>query len=857
MVNNINCTIGVDFDNTLIDYDEVMYQVALEQNLIPVNLKKSKIEIRNYIKTLSDGELKWRQLQAVVYGEKIKEAKLQEGVKEFFIFCKTKNISLFIVSHKTVYSNLYNQGNSLRDAALDWMEQQHFFDDGSFFSKEKVFFEPTREEKIAKIKALGCTHFIDDLEEVFSSQYFPKEITGILYDPHKSYQLYQSHQSPEPFVVFENWGKITNYFTSLQEKDKISKITNENKEELHSTISCLLNKEVTAIGQINDGRNSKVYKVTCSDASCYAVKAYFNRDSNKKDCLKTEFLSLSILQEKGIESIPKPIAIDLDKGLAVYQFLEGRKILPSETTSSDINIVSRFIFDLYALKNKIGDVIPPAADACFSIQAIIENINQRLERLNNSPNKTPVEQECHRFLQNEFKLSFEKILSWCKLYTNQLGLSFTDEIKQGDRVLSPSDFGFHNALRQEDGKIFFLDFEYFGWDDPAKTIADFLLHPAMKLDDNLKQQFVQNTLLGLKENKHLAHRLGAVYPLFGLKWCTILLNEFIPEYFSRREFSCAKSINKEELQQEQLLKAKELLLKINKEYKHFPYVIKSAEIISTNSLSLDYRSKQLRRKIIEMVEKSSKRGHIPSAFSSIEILRVLFDNVLQYNPKNPKWGQRDRFILSKGHGCLALYILLAEKGFFPEEELWNFCLRDGMLGGHPTHKTPGIEVSTGSLGHGLPIGIGFALNAKYEKANYRTFVVIGDGEADEGSIWEAAMCAGKHKLSNLVVVVDYNKHQSYGSTREVQDLEPFADKWKSFGFAVREVDGHNLEELNKVFSDLPIEQDKPNVIICHTIKGKGVDFLENNLTWHHKSNISDEEFERLYACLNNYPRESM
>lgn len=845
MVNNTNYTVGIDFDNTLIDYDEVMYQVALEQNLIPIHLKKSKTEIRNYIKNLSDGELKWRQLQAVVYSEKIKEAKLQKGVKDFFSFCKEKNIPLFIVSHKTVYSNLCGQGNNLRDAALGWMEQHHFFDDNSFFSKEKVFFESTREEKIARIKALGCTHFIDDLEEVFKSRYFPKEVTGVLFDPHQSYQ------SKELNVVFENWGKITNYFSLLQEKDKLGKITNENKEELHSTISHLLNKEITTIKQINDGRNSKVYKVVCSDSSCCAVKVYFNRDSNKKDCLKNEFLSLSILQEKGIGNTPKPIAVDLNKGLAAYQFIEGKKILSSETTSSDIDAVSRFIFGLCALKNKIGGAIPSAADACFSIQAIIENINQRLERLNNSPNTTPIEQECHRFLQNEFKLSFEKIVSWCKSCLNESKLSFADEIKQEDKILSPSDFGFHNALRQEDGKIFFLDFEYFGWDDPAKTIADFLLHPAMKLDDNLKQQFIQNMLGGLKENKTLAYRLEIVYPLFGLKWCTILLNEFVPEYFSRREFSCAKSINKEKLQQEQLLKAKELLLKINKEYEYFPHMIKSAEIISTNSLLLDYRSKQLRRKIIEMVEKSSKRGHIPSAFSLIEILRVLFDNILQYDSKKPEWNQRDRFILSKGHGCLALYIFLAEKGFFPEEELWNFCLRDGMLGGHPERKIPGIEVSTGSLGHGLPMGIGFALNAKYEKANYRTFVIIGDGEADEGSIWEAAMCAGKHKLSNLIVIVDYNKHQSYSSTREVQDLEPFADKWKSFGFAVREVDGHNLEKLNKAFSDLPIEKNKPNIIICHTIKGKGIDFMENNLAWHHKSNISDEEFKRLYNQLSD------
>ena len=156
---------------------------------------------------------------------------------------------------------------------------------------------------------------------------------------------------------------------------------------------------------------------------------------------------------------------------------------------------------------------------------------------------------------------------------------------------------------------------------------------------------------------------------------------------------------------------------------------------------LDSRSRDLRRIIVRMME-YSRRGHIGSAFSLIEILRVLYDDILRYDPRNPEWKDRDRFILSKGQGCLGLYPLLCEKGFFSEEELWKFCQSDGLLGGHPEHKIPGVEVSTGSLGHGLSIGVGFAVNARYEKADYRTFVVIGDGESNEGSVWEAALCAG-------------------------------------------------------------------------------------------------------------------
>lgn len=274
-----------------------------------------------------------------------------------------------------------------------------------------------------------------------------------------------------------------------------------------------------------------------------------------------------------------------------------------------------------------------------------------------------------------------------------------------------------------------------------------------------------------------------------------------------------------------------------------------AEPPNVMSPRLDRRSRELRKIVVRILE-ASRRGHLGAAFSLVDILRVLYDDILRYDPLNPKWQDRDRCILSKGHGCLALYAILADKGFFPDSELDKFCQEDGILGGHPeASKVPGVEASTGSLGHGLSIGIGFALNARYAQADYRTVVILGDGESNEGSVWEAAMCAGKHKLSNLTVLVDYNKHQSYGSTFEVQDLEPFADKWRAFGFAATEVDGHNVEELRSALKQTPFEQDQPNAIICHTIKGKGISFAENNLNWHHKNKISDEEIQSMLAEL--------
>lgn len=264
---------------------------------------------------------------------------------------------------------------------------------------------------------------------------------------------------------------------------------------------------------------------------------------------------------------------------------------------------------------------------------------------------------------------------------------------------------------------------------------------------------------------------------------------------------------------------------------------------------LDRRSKDLRRQILKAF-RAGKRGHLGSAFSLVEMLRVLYDHVLRFDVSQPLWEGRDRMILSKGHGCLALYAILADKGFFPEAELLKFCHLDGKLGGHPERgKVPGVEASTGSLGHGLSIGIGMALALRSRPEAGRVFVIDSDGECNEGSLWEAALSASKHRLENLTVLVDYNHMQSYSTTAEVLNLEPMADKWRAFGFATREVNGHDVEALRSHLSSAPFEPGKPSVLICHTVKGRGIRELEWNATWHHKNKVTDDEVDALLVGL--------
>lgn len=259
-------------------------------------------------------------------------------------------------------------------------------------------------------------------------------------------------------------------------------------------------------------------------------------------------------------------------------------------------------------------------------------------------------------------------------------------------------------------------------------------------------------------------------------------------------------------------------------------------------INIDYNkiAKEIRKKILKMIY-NSQTSHIGAALSCVDILSVLYFKILKVDPVNPWLPNRDRFILSKGHAASALYATLSKRGFFPEKVLNEYCKDGSHLPGHSTmHCVPGVEVSTGSLGHGLSIGIGIALAARHDNRNCRTFVLLSDGECNEGSLWEAVMFAAHHKLDNLIAIVDCNKLQAFGETKKVIDLEPLADKWSTFGWAVKEIDGHNFNKIEDNLKQIPFKKGNPSAIIANTIKGKGVSFMENNLVWHYKSPTEEQ-----------------
>lgn len=254
-------------------------------------------------------------------------------------------------------------------------------------------------------------------------------------------------------------------------------------------------------------------------------------------------------------------------------------------------------------------------------------------------------------------------------------------------------------------------------------------------------------------------------------------------------------------------------------------------------------AKNIRRKVLEMIYRSSG-AHIGSSLSCVDILTVLYFKILKIDPKNPSAEDRDRFILSKGHAVAALYAVLAKRGFFDEKFLETYCKNGTELVGHSTRASvPGIEATTGSLGHGLSMGAGMAFSGKNDGRNFRVFVLLSDGECQEGTTWQAALFASHHRLDNLIGIVDYNKLQALGKTNEVLNLEPFVKKWQDFGWSVKEADGHNFNDLEKSFFQIPFGENKPSLLIAHTIKGKGISFIEDKLISHYKE-FSQEEYQQ-------------
>lgn len=268
--------------------------------------------------------------------------------------------------------------------------------------------------------------------------------------------------------------------------------------------------------------------------------------------------------------------------------------------------------------------------------------------------------------------------------------------------------------------------------------------------------------------------------------------------------------------------------------------------------SLKDQARRIRRHIITMSGRANA-SHTGSALSAVEVVTALYFKIMNIDPKRPTWPERDRFILSKGHAGAVLYAVLSERGYFSTKQLDTFCLDDSVLTTHPfLGGVPGVEATTGSLGHGLPVGVGMALAARMDKKQYHTYVMVSDGECDEGSVWEAILFAGFHGLGALTLIIDYNKIQSYGRTKDVLDLEPLVEKFLAFRWHVQEIDGHDFDAIENAFTVAKSVKDKPHCIIAHTVKGRGISYMEDKLEWHYRSPTGELGVQALKELEGDY-----
>lgn len=343
-------------------------------------------------------------------------------------------------------------------------------------------------------------------------------------------------------------------------------------ETARPVLARLLNRSVDGLERIGGGRNSQVYRVDAGDGERFALKVYFRHPADKRDRLATEFGSFTHLWQNGVREVPEPLACEPERGWAIYHYIEGEKIPPGQAGEVEVVAAANFLGSLRSLAHKNESrQLGTASEAFFAVGQTVENVRQRLAALQRADDASPAGRELRDFLATGFEPLLARVVPWSEGRLRAAGVSFAEELDLGRRTLSPSDFGFHNALRQRDGRIIFLDFEYFGWDDAAKMISDFLLHPAMDLPVAAKKRFASTMFANFADWPGLRGRVEAVYPLFGLKWCMILLNEFRPDQMARRQFAATVKADCSDLQLAQIGKARQMLNRIKSEFENFPY----------------------------------------------------------------------------------------------------------------------------------------------------------------------------------------------------------------------------------------------------------------------------------------------
>ena len=527
--------IGLDFDNTIANYDSVFREICFQYDLLEDGWQGTKKELKQVILSLPKGEETWMRIQGKVYGEFMHKAELMPGIANFLHHCKIKEIPICVISHKTEYGHFDDKKISLRNEAMKWMGEKNLFNKSYFsLTKDKVFFSSTRKEKVKKISTIGCSHFIDDLVEVFEEPHFPQDTKRILLDT-------SCQDNNKKLSVFNNWTDINNVLLGKQNLSLV--------ENLVTAITQSLPDYVKAI---KGGGNSQIYKISLKSKP-YVLKIYPDLLLDPRPRLETEYTALDFLHQRNIRIVPKPEIKNKDFNSGIYSWVEGKEI--STVSMGKMKQCVLFVNKLKEINDVRFENFNLASEACLSGKVLKQQIITRLNNLNKAGDS---DKDLKNFINKTFQPLFEKVN---QKYFSRWPVSSADKnLNKKHLILSPSDFGLHNALIDQDNKITFLDFDYFGWDDPVKLTSDFYWHPGMKLQES-HRMFWLDSMISIFSGKdsHFEKRLESALPCYALRWILILLNEFLEKEQKRREYArLTQACNWEEVKKSQLIKALDL-----------------------------------------------------------------------------------------------------------------------------------------------------------------------------------------------------------------------------------------------------------------------------------------------------------
>lgn len=515
--------IGIDLDNTIISYDVAFQIAAKKSGLVSEDCDLNKKEIRDSIRKSKDGEFKWQKLQGFVYGEGIKNAILFPGVYRFLWLCRARKIDVEIVSHKTNYGHFDSKKISIRESATNFLRDKGLIDIEKPLIR-KVVYQDSKDEKLSFIKQNQYDWFIDDLEEIIFSEDFEDQQSILFSSENKSTNY------PKKYIA-KSWEEVSQRVLGDWTLEEIKNMVN----------SFDMSGKYEKIEKHPGRGNSAIYKLQLSNGKKAALKVYPSISFH--DRLSSEFNSTKILKELKISNVQKPKSFDKNLGVATFEWIEGKTKFNYGKT--ELKKALSFLDNLHQNSSaKQFESFPYAADACLKGRDIESQINRRLFQFEN----LSIEYlGLNNFLNNEFKPLLGEIISWSKS-TWPIDSNYDKDLEKNELILSPSDFGFHNAIYLQNRSLVFHDFEYFGWDDPVKLISDFSHHAAMNLSEEM-QKFWFKGAIDIYGDK-LIERLISAWPLFGLNWCLIILNEYKDEVWNRR---CAADETKKKLREQNLL----------------------------------------------------------------------------------------------------------------------------------------------------------------------------------------------------------------------------------------------------------------------------------------------------------------